>query len=470
VREVVRGAVPIRDFMAYDPGRYYWGAALAWLRGDDGIITVRLASTLFQALGLGAGLVALWRASADAWIRGLGALLLVAWIWPLFRAYDCAATLLLLAATATLVATPAPRQAFLVGALVGVLAMFGRNHGVYGAVGTFAALFLGAHARGDGAPRARVVLAWAAGIGAGYAPMFAALAADAGLRAAFIEDNLEMVRAGTTNITLPVPWPHRAAAGVAGFEAARRIGLGLFFVALAAFPVAGAQRLWRLGRGGAAAHPLFTACLLLALPYAHFAFSRADLSHMANGVAPLLLGLLAWPGLRPPPRRALAVLLLAASALVVGTRHQGVAGRMAGDWVVRAVGSDLLWMPPDKAQELDRLHQLVPAPEAGHDRDVLIAPYGSGAYAALGRRAPVWEVYALIARTPQFEAAEIARLEAAGVRLALVRDFALDHRDDLRYRHTHPRIQAWLDANFAVVAQDGDTAVYARRAGTTPAR
>jgi hypothetical protein len=459
VREVMRGAVPIRDFMAYDPGRYFWGAAFAWALGDDGVVTVRLASTSFAALGLGAALVALWRAGTDAWVRGLGALVLAAWIWPLFRAYDCAPPLLLLAATAALLEMPAPRRAFVAGVAVGVLAMFGRNHGVYGAFGTLLALGMAT----PGRDWPRLLAAWAAGILVGYAPMFVALAADPGLRAAFIEDNLDLFRAGATNITLPVPWPHRAFADAAGIEAARRFVLGLFFLALAAFPVAGAWRLWRLGRAGAAAHPLFAACVLFAVPYAHFAFSRADPSHLANGIAPLLLGLLAWPGLRAPPRRIVAASLLAATAFLMGPRHLGIAGRLAGDWVTRTIGHDVLRMPRANAHEVDRLRQFVPAPAAGADRDVLVAPYGPGAYAALGRRSPVWEIYALVAHTPAFEAAEIARMEAAGVRLALVQDFALDGRDDLRYRNTHPRIQAWLDANFSVVARDGDVTVYARR-------
>ncbi|PLX38965.1 MAG: hypothetical protein C0605_07080, partial [Hyphomicrobiales bacterium] len=65
------GNVPIRDFMAYDPGRYYWSAGIMKLLGSNGIIALRASVAAFQLIGLIIGLQLITRSLSPAKLQNL---------------------------------------------------------------------------------------------------------------------------------------------------------------------------------------------------------------------------------------------------------------------------------------------------------------------------------------------------------------------------------------------------------------
>jgi hypothetical protein len=69
------GEVPMRDFQSYDPGRYYWSAIWSKMFGS-GIISLRIAISLFQILGLSLGLSALRRVTRSWWVLAIAGILL----------------------------------------------------------------------------------------------------------------------------------------------------------------------------------------------------------------------------------------------------------------------------------------------------------------------------------------------------------------------------------------------------------
>jgi hypothetical protein len=465
-QQTAHGAVPIRDFMAYDIGRYYWAAGVMAMLRDDGMLTLRFSAFLFQIVGMAAAAWCMARVEKRSLAQFLGLAVVLLWMWPWFRAFDCAATLILLGTIAWLLTAPTPGRLFVGGVMLGLMAIIGRNHGAYGAFGMFLAVIIGVRARDDPRGLGKSMGAWLAGIALGYSPMLVLLAADAGFRTAFIADNLDMLQSGATNIALPVPWPHLAfSEHITAFEKARKFLLGVFFVALPLFVICGAIRLIRLNPIDRQRHAVFAACVLLALPYAHFAFSRADFSHMASGIAPLLLGLLAWPDLSEDNSRGrgiVAAVLLCASLPIMAPLHPGVAGRIAPNWVAASVGKDSLRMPDYTANQLSVVDRLLRIETPG-SKQVFIAPYWSGLYAAFGLKSPVWEIYALFPRSESFQRAEIERIEAANVRVAVIQDFPLDGRNDLRYPNTHPLIYAYLNEHFTRAEDALGLQIFVRR-------
>ncbi len=135
VQRVLAGEVPIRDFQAYDPGRYYWSAVLMRLAGSDGIMALRTTVVILQAAALATVLG--WLASTHI-KRGsfryllVCALTLVVWMVPRHKVFDIAFSIGLVCVLACWVRRPTRFNHFLAGVFVGLVAYFGRNHGVYG--------------------------------------------------------------------------------------------------------------------------------------------------------------------------------------------------------------------------------------------------------------------------------------------------------------------------------------------------
>jgi hypothetical protein len=130
-QRVMLGEVPIRDFMSYDPGRYYWSAALMSLWGDNGIMALRGAVAVFQVIGLFAGLLLIARSTKNQNFVYLllAAATLALWMFPRHKLFDISLSILLIGVLAFLVRNPTSMRYFFVGMCIGLVAVFGRNHG-----------------------------------------------------------------------------------------------------------------------------------------------------------------------------------------------------------------------------------------------------------------------------------------------------------------------------------------------------
>src|SRR5262245_53981274 len=143
VQRTIAGEVPLRDFQAYDPGRYHWCALLAPLVGD-GIVGVRAAVAIFAAFGLAAGLAVLARAVRHPAALALGGLVLGLWFFPRHKLFEPATALIVAWGAVRALEAPTLRRHLVAGLVIGLAGYVGRNHALYGAVGCGAALALDA--------------------------------------------------------------------------------------------------------------------------------------------------------------------------------------------------------------------------------------------------------------------------------------------------------------------------------------
>jgi hypothetical protein len=453
VRAVRAGQVPMRDFQAYDPGRYVWGAAWSHVLGD-GLLAMRFSCVLFGCLGVLAGLLVARRLSQRWTFLGVVALLLCVWMHPRYKAFEQSIALMSVYAAVLLLEKPSVRRHFCVGVFGGLMAFVGRNHGAYHVL-AFGLLIAWA-AWGEGW-RAwfRRTLVWIAGLLLGYLPQWLMFIFAPGYFHQFTTDLIYILAKGT-NLPRPVLWPWFVSASEPLWSRLPRIVEGCLYVALLLFLLLAAWRLVRLDRFSLGRQRVLLAAGCVSLAYTHYVFSRPDIVHLGHAAPAMALGWIAlgfsfeerWPQLG----LALAPVLLAVSVLA-NCLEFGISAR--------------LFTPADieTVVELDghrittsRFHaQIVTSAQklageiAKPDEPILFLPNLIALYPITGRFSPTREIFNIFPASPEEDRALLAQIEAANVQWVMIYDFALDGRDDLRFRHTNPIVYAHFAQNFDLV-------------------
>jgi len=453
-QRVLVGEVPLRDFMAYDPGRYYWAGAWMHLWNDSGIVALRAAAAIFQGTGLAFGL---WIVSSEtkrapALLMVALSIVLTAWMYPAFKVFDVVPSIFLVCAYTHLVRKPTAGRYFFSGVVVGLMAVFGRNHGIYGVAGGLAVLGFLACIRTEHPGILRALMLWGAGIVVGFSPVLVMAAGVPGFSSALWDSITFLFQIKATNLALPVPWPWTVSyATLSAWEGLRGLALGSLFIALPLFGAIGfgVCTLRRLRRQ--IVTPLLVASTAMVLPYAHYAFSRADIVHLAQGIMPFLLGCFAIAATsRHTTRWLVAFSLCGVSLAVMFPIQPGWQCHISPSCVEAKVGKDHMKIEQGAVNDLAMLdtlaHQYAPG-----DRTFLATPFWPGAYATLERKSPVWEIYALFPRDAAFQHAEIERLKLADPGFVLILDIAIDGNDQTRFRNTHAMMFEYIRTNFDTV-------------------
>jgi hypothetical protein len=446
-QRVMLGEVPIRDFMAYDPGRYYWSAALMSLWSDNGIMTLRGTLAVFQTIGLFVALLLIARTvkRQNVFYLLLSAITFVVWMFPRHKLFDISLSILLIAVLTFLIQNPTPRRYFIAGLCVGLVAVFGRNHGVYGVAGSIGVMGWLSIKRVKGPGWIDEFALWATGVIVGFTPILFMALLVPGFAVAFWESIRFLFEIKATNLPLPVPWPWRVDfASLQLGEAIRGILVGMFFIATVVFGVLSiVWVVWRKIQQKQVS-PELVAASFLALPYAHFAYSRAGVGHLAEGIFPLLVGCLV--PLAAQPNRIkwpLALMLCGASLWVMHVFQPGWRCHASKQCVNIEISGSNLVVDSGPASDVELLRKLADQ-YAPHGQSFIATPLWPGAYALLERKSPMWEIYALFPSTPVFEQAEIERIKAAKPGFILVLDVPFDRRDELRFRNTHPLTHQYI--------------------------
>lgn len=432
-RDTAAGAQPIRDFDSYDPARYWWTAAVMKLRGDDGILSVRLAAAVWEA----AALFAFFRLNKR---RGRGAtrlfeaLLLQIWLFPLYRSFDNAMPVFTTLTLTRLIENPSPRRFFETGAYSAFSALVGRNHGVYSMASLGAAALLVPF---GGRQLRAAAVALPLGLACGYSPIIALCAVDRRFRREFTASIVRQFGRGSTPLKLPLPWPWR----VLGKTKSRRaIASSLIFLALPlTYSAALIRRFVAPKREAPEATSLAACCA--GVVYLHCVYSRAGLAHIASGIFPCLWLACSFGAVS---RLAFAAATVAMSEYLIPILQMAFS---AEPYKSIDVHGDMLVVPASEADFLTNMAGELRA--AGADgRAVAFVPHYPALYPAFSKPIVIYEIYMTPPSPDEQQAVLIAQLQRNDVRFVVMRDIALDQNEALRMQNSHSRFWRYVLTSF----------------------
>ena len=454
--EVLKGKVPIRDFRAYDPGRYYWCAFWMRLLGSRNR-SVRVAMLVIQVGGVWLATL-LVHATRHSWLATiLWAFAISACMRPWYRTIEPTFAIAGVAIALMLVSDPTPTRAIAIGFFVALSVLAGLNLAIYNGGGALIAICLAPAS--SAASVSAIVGAYLTGVALGLGVLLLLFARIRGfLRAYWQRKIFAVLRRGTTNLPLPVPWLWR--------KTPRGRFIKTCFTALPLFYVGSLVWLMFSGVSSSSADEVFAAAVCVGIFYMHHALSRADAAHLfvaippfLIAVAPLLFG--SWLGW------AVGLAIAAAIFRCVHSRHDlFLAYRRTPAALCRyRVDGHLLWVPKTLAAVLDTMRQVVDSHTAPGE-PALFVPVLVTLYPLFARRPAAYDVFCVYPANRAAQEEMIASITQQGVRLALVWNGALDGQDDRRFSNTHALVWNHLHARFQPVplmTSDGDLRCFVKK-------
>jgi hypothetical protein len=463
------GEVPIRDFYAYDPGRYYWGSFWFKLFNDDGPIAFRASLAIVEFGGLTFAMLCLRRITQSWALLFFEGLLIHSWMYVHYKAFDITVSIAAVYFAVLLLEKSSLRQYLITGIFVGFAAFIGINHGLYTTV-SFSLLTLFIWIKFSRELLVKRFVFWGLGIAIGYSPMLLMWAVIPNFFDAFLKRIFFIFQQGT-NLRLPIPWPwlvdytvlDAPNSLIAFSQTIYFLIFPLFNLLVGIYLIfANSDRLRR--------QYVLIAATFTGVTYIHFAFDRADLNHLSFAITPLLIGLIALTSscdFNSKATQAITKIILLAFLVLttpvsadaftpwrqVKVMIQASSGDHS-DYDRATIKGTSLWFTTQDANLIQVVKQIRDR-SIGKGNNVFIAPSWPGLYPILDKKSPTKDTYFLFLEKPEKQQEIIDQIEKSNTNWAIVRpDDPIDGRDELRFRNAYSLVWEYLTKNFEVLNND----------------
>jgi len=397
-KQTARGEIPGLDFMAYEPGRYYWAAAVFKALGNDSNHAARIASVVFGSVTYGivasrlVGLRKDFGAAKALYFTAFLASTLSIWSFPYYRITDNAAPCLTFLLSYRQYEDRKLRTSLITGFWIGNIMFFGRNHALYAVLSLGITITFLLLQEKDIIRAAKRILFGTAGLMVGLTPFMVLSLLRPEYPRAIINQWLSILQIGRTNLALPWPLPWRTIDGTMPLtEADGHLFIGLIFMSLFAVAIAGTVLVEIAASKGKWVQPELAAMTATTAGYLHYGIERADMEHIGPAFMPVLLGVILW-GMRQKIR----LMTIAMFAILIPTTRVAARQQSAYHCIRKTIQCEILRI--DKrtkimtSQETARFTRS--ALRAVQGKRFLAVPAFPSLYAITSSRSPIWDIYA----------------------------------------------------------------------------
>ena len=457
-KAVVEGAVPIRDFRAYDPGRYYWCAL--WIKAFGcKFAAIRFAMAFIMVGSLSLSATTIYLATMDWLLSVMVCLVSFVWMRPHHKQIEIFFSILTVFFLSHLLQTYFVPYALILGVLIGGSLFFGVNIFIY--VGGATALVAAVQADSLSLLDHRTELAWLAiGLFLGLLPFGLMFLKYPGMASAYWEKKIvTIIRRGTANLRLPIPWiwardtpqlSHLAPSRRWFFKALFTLApviYGGILVSYIAAPSLSNQRPMELAA--------VASCV--GLVYLHHGFSRADVPHLCQAIHPLLIAVFALMAFFVPGHWASlsAFILACLSAWAIlpnfDERFQYLSARK--QYVRYFTGSEILRVRKHQADRLSHLGRLINR-HSGKGEKIFAAPMLAGIYPLFERMPAAYDIFPVYPASRSSQLLMIKQLEQANIAIAIIKDVPLDCRPELQFSNNYDLVFKYFINNFQEISEN----------------
>lgn len=370
---------------------------------------------------------------------------------PLYKSFDITASIVLITILTYLIETNTLTASFWTGVGVGIIAIIGRNHGIYGVVASISVLVYLSLTKHHYSIIAALKW-WLIGLCVGYIPIILMLLSIPGFKYAFFKSIYDLIGNKSTNLYIPIIFPWQAST-LQGFI------VGIFFITILLFGICSLSYLILIKSKNKNISSVLTACAFLSLPYVHYVFSRADVIHLALGIFPFLIGMFAY--LQVYNKYNIIslfsiIIVLMLSVIVVSPLHPGVQSYNDKHWEYIEITGSQLKIDPDAKNNIEMFKRLINQ-YAQSGQSFLVVPFNFGMYSIFKRTSPMWDLYPLFSRSLEDQAADIDRIKKANPAFVVIYDYALDGDEKRQFHNTHPFIFKYIVDNFELIHDISET-------------